>query len=337
MASVDVLVIGGGQAGLAASWRLKQLGCLHLVVDASTAVGDSWRRRYDSLTLFTPRSLSALPGMQLTGDPDGYAGRVEFANYLERYSVTNELPVMSSKGVDRLRSGPEGFVASLDDGAEIQAHAVLVCTGAFQHPLVPELSSGFSSDVTQLHVGTYRNPTSVGTGAVLVIGDGASGRDIAVDLASTHPVILATGKARRLFPERILGQSTWTWMDRVGLLSTPGTSLIGRAMRSADPFPDRGRSIDRLRSVGVDVRPRLVDTDGQTALFAGGSRAEVDSVIWAIGYRDSDDWIDVPRDATGLYFLGRPWTPNRASGLILGANRDSEIVVEAVIAGLGQP
>lgn len=84
MASVDVLVIGGGQAGLAASWRLMQSGRHHLVVDASATVGDSWRRRYDSLTLFTPRSLSALPGMELTGDPNGYAGRVEFANYLER-------------------------------------------------------------------------------------------------------------------------------------------------------------------------------------------------------------------------------------------------------------
>lgn len=228
-------------------------------------------------------------------------------------------------------------MAKLHDGTEIRARAVVVCTGAFQHPLVPELSSRFSSDVTQLHTGSYRNPSGVGTGAVLVIGDGASGRDIAVELASTHRVILATGKSRRLFPERILGQSTWTWMDRLGLLSTPGTSLIGSFMRSADPFPDRGRSIDRLRSVGVDVRPRLVDADGRTVLFADSSRAEVRSVIWTIGYRDSDAWIDIPRDATGLYFLGRPWTRNRASGLILGANRDSKVVVDAVIKGLDQP
>lgn len=334
---VDVLVIGGGQAGLAASWRLKQVGCRHLVVDASKAIGDSWRRRYRSLTLFTPRSLSALPGKLLAGDQDGYAGRLEFADYLERYADTNGLPVMSGTRVERLSATPEGFTATLDRGGEVRARAALLCNGAFQKVVVPELSTRFAPDVAQLAATNYRSALSVGKGPVMVVGDGASGRDIAVDLVAQHEVLLATGKPRRLFPQRILGMSTWALMDRLGLLSAPRTSAIGRMMQSADPFPDRGRSMSALRRRGIDIRPRLIDAAGHTAIFSDGRRADIASIVWAVGYRNDDDWMEVPPDTPGLFFLGRPWQRNRASALIVGAMRDSEIVVKSVLRYLVQP
>lgn len=327
--SVDVLVIGGGQAGLAASWRLAQAGIGHLVVDASARVGDSWRDRYDSLTLFTPRHLSDLPGMPLRGDAEGYATRLEFADYLQAYSERNALPISGSTRVVTLRQSERSFLARLDTGATVTARTVIVCTGAFQEPLVPTLASTFAASVTQLTAGSYRNPTSVPQGTVLVVGDGASGRDIAVDMATTHRVLLATGKPRRLFPARILGQSTWAWMDRIGLLSVTPGSPIGRAMQATDPFPDRGRSIRALRTLGIKVHPRLVEATGSTARFADGDAVQVNSVVWAVGYRNRHEWIEADTNADGLFFLGRPWQRNRASGLILGANRDSASIVEA--------
>jgi putative flavoprotein involved in K+ transport len=326
--SVDVLVIGGGQAGLAASWRLKEAGVGHLVVDASARVGDTWRNRYDSLTLFTPRHFSNLPGVPLAGDAEGYATRLEFADYLQAYAQRNSLPVWGSTRVVTLRQSDRSFLARLDTGATVAARTVIVCTGAFQEPLVPTLASTFASSVTQLTAGSYRNPTSVPRGTVLVVGDGASGRDIAVNLAATHRVLLATGKPRRLFPDRILGQSIWTWMDRVGLLSVSPDSPIGRAIQAADPFPDRGRSIRTLRTLGIQVHPRLVEAAGSMARFADGDAVQVSSVVWAVGYRNRHEWIEADTNADGLFFLGRPWLRNRASGLILGANRDSDSIVE---------
>lgn len=330
-APVDVLVIGGGQAGLAASWRLGEAGVSHVVIDASQEVGDSWRRRYHSLTLFTPRSLSALPGLALYGDPEGYASRTEFADYLAAYADKHRLPVMSGTSVTRLVADPSGFAAELDGGTHVHARAVIVCTGAFQQPVVPQFSRAFADDVAQLTVEDYRNPTTIGPGTVLVVGDGASGRDIAVDLVRTHKVVLATGKPRRLFPERILGQSTWTWMDRLGLLSASAGSPVGRIMQATDPFPDRGRSFRALRAAGVDIRPRLHGTDGRIAIFRDGSHADVSTIIWATGYRNHDGWIEIDLGSPGLFFLGRPWQRNRASGLILGASRDSGPVVKAAL------
>ncbi|KFC70281.1 Potassium transporter (Trk family) [Devosia sp. LC5] len=261
-APVDVLVIGGGQAGLAASWRLGEAGVSHVVIDASQEVGDSWRRRYHSLTLFTPHSFSALPGLPVSGDPDGYASRIEFADYLAAYAGKHRLPVLSGTSVTRLVADPSGFAAELDGGTHVHARAVIVCTGAFQQPVVPQLSRAFADDMAQLTVGDCRNPMTAGPGTVLVVGDGASGRDIAVDLARTHKVVVATGKPRRLFPERILGQSTWTWMDRLGLLSASAGSPVGRIMQATDPFPDRGRSFRALRAAGsISARASMEPMD----------------------------------------------------------------------------
>ncbi len=336
--NVDVLIVGGGQAGLAASYRLAQAGVPHLVVDASAQVGDSWRHRYHSLTLFTPRRLSSLPGAPLDGDPEGYAGRLEFADYLERYCTTHRLPVMSRTRVVRLQGDDTGcFVAELDNGTTVRSQTVLVCTGGFQQAIVPEVASRFGPGVTQLTMSTYQSPASLGKGPVLVVGDGASGRDIAVELAATKKVLLATGKPRRLFPQRVLGISTWTLMDRAGLLSVSLRSPIGRIMQATDPFPDRGRSLAALRGQGVNIRSRLVGASGGTATFADGSHAVVASVIWAVGYRNDDRWLEVPAGTSGLHFLGRPWQRNRASALILGADRDSKVVVDNLLQHLDQP
>ncbi len=326
---VDILVIGAGQAGLAAGYWLRERRVKFAIVDAGARVGDSWRNRYDTLTLFTPRGLSRLPGVVLEGDQEGYASREEFADYLERYASKLDLPVRSRAGVIRLTWGGK-FHAGLQDGTEISARGVIDTTGAFQTPVVSELRSGFGAGVVQLDATTYRNPNDAAAGVVLVVGDGASGRDIAMDLAQTHAVTLATGKPRRLFPERILGRNTWWWLHRTGLLYSRATSMVGRLMRSADPFPDRGRSLPALRAAGITVRPRLSAANGSGVFFKDGSSGQFGTVIWAIGYREDRSWV--AREAEkGLFLLGRPWQRNRASALIAGAGRDAELVVSAAL------
>ncbi|WP_421951074.1 flavin-containing monooxygenase [Pelagibacterium sp.] len=344
---IDVLVIGAGQAGLAAGHHLARTELSFLIVDRHARIGDGWRRRYDSLTLFTPRAFSSLPGLALDGNPESYPTRDEFADYLEAYASHFDLGVRPGNGVARLERRPdERFAAQLDDGRHIVAKAVIVATGAFQKPIVPTIAAGFDSAVTQLTAESYHNPGDLPPGTALVVGDGASGRDIAAELAVTHEVVLAVGRSRRLFPERILGKSTWWWLRTLGLMRARPGSAIGRLMRRADPFPDRGLSLGNVEQMGVAVLPRLVSAHDRAASFINGSKRLVDSVIWCIGYRDDSTWLQIP-DTThsngnflqvgglspvpGLFHLGRPWQRNRASALVMGAGEDASTVVAACV------
>lgn len=345
--AVPVLVIGAGQAGLAAAYWLKQEGLASIVVEAAERIGDSWRKRYSSLTLFTPRRFSALPDLELGGDPEGYASRDEFADYLERYAQVHGLPVSMGTTVEQLSQLGEGFGAITTTGGRILAHNVIIATGGFQRAVVPALAANIAGDVQQLTAVSYGQPSRVVPGTVLVVGDGASGRDIAAELAPSHRVILSTGKPRGLYPARILGRSVWWWLSLVGLMKAGRDSFVGRRMRSADPFPDRDRSFASLRRRGVTIVPRLDGATGRKVRFAAGRMETIDAVVWAIGYRDETAWLTVP-DALddqgrfveeggvspipGLYFVGRPWQRNRASGLIMGVGDDAKVIAEAIVA-----
>jgi len=341
----DVLVIGGGQAGLAAGYHLKRARLSFRILEAAPRVGDSWRRRYRSLTLFTPRAFSELPGLRLPGNPEGYPSRDEFADYLESYASAHGLSVDLDAEVVRLTRDDLGFRLRIRDGSEVSAKAVIVAAGAFRKPLRPGISKGLDESVVQLDAEAYSGPEDVPPGKVLVVGDGATGRDIAVELAISREVILATGKPRKLFPERILGRSVWWWLSKLGLMRAGPRSFLGRLMRKSDPFPDRGRSIEALRSRGVQIVGRLVSSKDRTAAFEDRSRVEVGAVVWTVGYRDELDWIDIPgatdergtpvhdggvSPVRGLFFLGRPWQRNRASALVMGVGDDAEMVVDQV-------
>lgn len=339
----DVLVIGAGQAGLAAAYALSAAGLSFLLVDACKAVGDSWRIRYDSLTLFTPRSISALPGMSVPGDPDGYPSKDEFADYLARYTTSNAFNVITSAEVKSLTKEAAVFVATLGDGRCIASTAVIVAIGAFVKPFFPAVSKSIARSVQQRHVSELRNLDDVGEGTIVVVGDGASGRDVARALATSHQVILAQGRSRRLLPERILGRSVWWWLKRLGLLQASFDGVIGRRMRAADPFPGRGNDDASLIGLGVALKPRLISSQGERLTFADGSSEVVRTIVWATGYSDDFRWIEIEGAADikgaavhsrgispveGLYHVGRPWQRNRASGLIAGVGDDAAFVVE---------
>lgn len=346
----DVLVIGGGQAGLAASHGLAKAGINFLVVDAALKVGDSWRQRYDSLALFTPRSISSLPGMVLPGDPEGYATKDEFADYLIRYAAEGGFDLETGTRIVRLRKLGRTFEAVSADGRSFVAEAVIVATGAFQNVRIPSVCENLPPEVQQMHVADFRNASSVIKGPVLVVGDGASGRDAALALAAKHTTALARGRPRQLFPERILGRSTWWWLQRVGLLRAAPGSLIGRRMRRIDPFPERGNGDKALSKLGIIIRPRLTSVEGGSVVFSDGSRMDPKAVVWATGFAEQFNWIDIEgasetngrpvqwegvSPVPGLYFVGRPWQRNRASALIAGAGEDAAFVVERLRKDLG--
>ena len=321
------VIVGAGQAGLAASYALRERGIEHLVLDAYAEVGDSWRRRYAGLRLFPPRQFSSLPGLPMAGDAASYPDRDEFADYLRDYA--------------RL------FVVSLDSGEALLAQQVIIAAGGFQQAVVPALGGGLDSSVLQLTPDTVGDGSTLPAGTLLVVGDGASGRDLARRYAASHRVLLACGKPRRLLPERLFGRSIWWWLQRLGLMRASADSVIGRRMRRIDPFPNRHASLADLQRLGVEVVPRLARAEGRQVGFVDGQQREVDAVIWAVGYRDALDWLQVPgaldelgqvlqaeglSPVAGLGWLGRPWQRNRASALVMGAGADAEWLVERMLA-----
>jgi putative flavoprotein involved in K+ transport len=343
---LDVLVIGAGQAGLAVGYHLRASGARFELVERHLRIGDSWRQRYDSLSLFTPRSYSHLPGLLLEGDQDSYPTRDEIADYLARYAAHFEIPVRLGTDVVRLERDGDGFLVVLDDGSTIEARVVVVAAGAFQVPTVPVIASGLSTSVTQLTPLSYHNPSSVPPGAVLVVGDGATGRQIALELAGSHRVILATGKKRSLAPQRVLGRSIFWWLDHLGLLRITGDSRLGRRLRARDTLPRRDLADRHLRKAGVDVVPRLTAFDQAQAMFSNGETRDVGSVIWATGYHDDTTWLRIADavDASGsfvetrgaspvprLFYVGRPWQMTQSSGLVTGVGADAREIAAVLV------
>lgn len=345
-AVLDVLVIGAGQAGLAMGYQLKRRGLRFLLVERHTRLGDSWRRRFDSLTLFTPRAYSALPGLPVPGDPEGFPTKDEMADYLESYARHFDLPVALGSGVDRLEQREGTFQATTGDGRVITARAVVIATGAFQQPAVPPIAQQFARGVVQFTPESYRNPQQTPAGTVLVVGDGATGRQIARELSETHRVLLAAGRPRRVSPDRILGKSIFFWLDKLGIIRAPSSSRIGRRLMLADPFPGKHLELDRLRERGITVVGRLTGAEGRRVTFAAGETAEVDAVIWATGYRDETGWVAIPevKDARGAFvqergispvpgltFIGRNWQSSRGSALLAGVGDDAAYVADQIV------
>ena len=342
---LDVLVIGGGQAGLAMGHHLKRAGHRFQIVERNARLGDSWRNRHDSLVLFTPRAYSALPGLPLPGDPDGYPGKDEVADYVERYARTFDLPVLTQTAVRSLTCLDAGFRARTDAGEIIDARAVVLATGAFQRPAIPGISRQLSPEVLQLSPESYRRPGQVPPGRVLIVGDGATGRQIALELAATHEVSLATGRPRRVGPRRVLGKSVFWWMDRLGILRASRETRAGRYLMRADPFPGKELGVGRLRRQGIRVVGRLTRVSGKDLRFDDGEILEADTVIWATGYRDDGRWVTIPEakdtrggfahqrgvsPVPGLYFVGRSWQWTRGSALLAGVGDDASYVVRRI-------
>lgn len=154
----DVLVVGGGQAGLVVSWFLSRAGVEHLVLDAERRLGDAWRRRWDSLQLFSAAGYSALPGLPFPGDPEHFPGKDEVADYLEDYAQAFQLPVRLQTRAGSLQPAASGGYRLDTNAGTYQAQQVIVATGAYQQPVVPGFAAKLDDAVVQLHSAAYRNP-----------------------------------------------------------------------------------------------------------------------------------------------------------------------------------
>jgi putative flavoprotein involved in K+ transport len=349
--TLDILVIGAGQAGLALGYHLRTTPFTFHIVDRHRRIGDSWRKRYASLVLFTPRAYSALPGLAVPGDPEGYTTKDEIANYLETYATHFELPVLGDTPIQWLERTDEGFRATTEAGETIDCRALVLATGAYQQPALPLSAQQLAADILQLSPESYTSPAQIPAGSVLVVGDGATGRQIARELTATHHVLLSTGRPRRVSPERILGKSLFWWMDKLGIVRASRESAVGKYLMKADPFPGKALGLKRLGQQGVVVVGCLLHVDGKTVTFASGETATVETVIWATGYKEHTDWIAISeaKDAQGnmlhrrgvspvphLYLIGRSWQWTRGSALLTGVGDDAVMIKDHIVKDVGE-
>jgi putative flavoprotein involved in K+ transport len=341
---LDVVVIGGSQAGLAMAWHLAQQGLNFVVLEAGPEVGHVWRSRWDSLKLFTPAQYDALPGMAFPAPADTYPTKDPVADYLQAYAAAFDLPVRLNARVTRLSKTDDGFEVQTAD-ATFQARQVVVATGPFQVPFVPPMAAKLDASVTQVHSADYRNPQALPEGPVLVVGGGNSGFQIAEELAATRQVDLSIATKYPMLPQRRAGRDLFWWLTRLGLLRVTVDTRVGRRMSRRDFVIGTNRR--RLEHAGVRFRPRLVDAEGRTIRFADHRLLEdVGVVVWATGYRPDYGWIHLPgvvregqvvhrrgvTEVPGLYFLGLSWQHTRGSALLGFVHEDAAFLADRIQA-----
>jgi putative flavoprotein involved in K+ transport len=340
---VEVAVIGGGQAALAIGFFLRRQGRQSVILERAAQIAPAWRERWESLTLFTPRRYSALPGFPFPGDLDGYPTRDEVIAYLEQYAQTFELPLKLNSEVKKLEVGDDGRFRLEVDGRTVTADQVVVATGPFQAPNVPNLAGRLADGVFQTHAVGYRRPDEVPPGTVLVVGGGNTGFQIAKELSATHKVVLSVGSRQTPLPQRAFGRDLFWWLTKARILDKTVESRLGRKLSTRDTLI--GSSPRELkRRYDVEIKPRAVDADARTVRFEDGSELEIDAVIWATGYRPHYSWIKMPvfdaaerlrhrrgvTDVAGLYFLGLTWQHTRGSALIGWVRDDAEFISERI-------
>ena len=260
-------IVGAGQAGLAMSWYLGRAGREHVLLDRRVLLGGSWRDRWNEFCLVTPNWTSALPGYPYDGnDPDGFMPRDEIAARISGYATAIDAPVVLGTAVNRLSKRHGGFLLDTS-GGPTTAREVVVATGGFHIPKIPAPAANLAPRLTQLHTHAYTDETALPAGAVLVVGSGQSGVQIAEELqAAGRHVYLSVGSAGRM-PRRYRGKDILWWVAQLGRRGAlPTVEMLPDPRIRFAPNPHLsghgGGHDTNLRRMAADGIPLLGHLDG---------------------------------------------------------------------------
>jgi putative flavoprotein involved in K+ transport len=334
---LDLVIVGGGQAGLATAQVARALGLRPLILDASPSAGGSWPNYYDSLTLFSPARFSSLPGMPFPGDPDRYPRRDEVVAYLDAYARHLDVEIRHSHRVDRVVRRDGGFLVSTADGTTVGTPWVVAASGGFGTPYRPDLPGLDTFPGTVVHSSEYRNPEPFAGRRVVVVGGGNSAVQIAAELAEVADVTITTRGPLRWQRQRILGRDFHWWLDRTGLDTSPlGPTLV----RGAVPVIDDGHYRAAVKAGRPRHRPLFTRVDGDRLLWTDGTRERVDALVLATGYRADLGYLGptgrpahrggVSTELPGLGFVGLERQRSFASATLRGVGRDAAHVLNAL-------
>lgn len=332
---IDAVVVGGGQAGLAAGYWLQRYGRSLVILDRETEVGTAWRHRWDSLRLFTPAGFSHLPGLRFPGPAGAAPTKDEMADYLTAYARHFALPVEPATTVETVGQDGKQLLVTATDGRSWRAHDVVLATGAHTRPHLPPFADQVDPTIVQLHSRDYRRPAQLPAGPVLVVGAGNSGAEIAADLAARGRDVRLSGRDVGHIPQ--LGPWTYPVMR---LLGRPGAALASRGLGGGAEPLGRIRA-GELEAAGVQRVPRTVGVRAGLPLLDNGSTTRVAAIVWCTGLRPDHRYVRVPvlddagrlvhrRGITtcpGVYAVGLPHQSSITSHLVGGVGTDARYVV----------
>jgi putative flavoprotein involved in K+ transport len=347
----ETIVIGGGQAGLSVGYYLKKQGRPFVILDANERIGGSWRTRtWNSLRLFTPARYDGLPGWSFPASGWSYPTAREAADYLEAYASRFELPVRTKMTVNRLTKENDRFVVQCGEH-RFEAARVVVATGFYGKPSVPDFASQLDPRIVQMHSSEYRDPSQLRPGAVLLVGAGNSGADIGMEVSATHRTWLS-GRDKGQIPfriesplRRVVVPLLWFVATHVLTVKTP----IGRKVRPH--VLEGGAPLIRVKSqdllaAGVERVAKTTGAHDGLPVLEDGRVMDVANVIWCTGFRQDFSWIDVPvfgedsepmhehgvASETGLYFVGLDFLYSFTSENVGGVGRDARHIARHIAA-----
>ncbi|OYO14031.1 flavin-containing monooxygenase [Enemella evansiae] len=339
-----LIIVGGGQSGLAAARAWREKGWEPVVLEAGQEPVGSWPRYYDSLHLFSPRRFSAFPGHSFPGDPDGYPGRDEVVDYLRGYARSLDVEFRTgARVVDVAADGPS-FAVDLADGSGLVGDALVAASGSFGNPHVPTMPGLEAFGGSVLHVAGYRSPEDFSGQRVVVVGAGNSAVQVAHELAEHAKTSLAVRDRVRFAPQVIAGRDLHWWL-RVSRADLLPPSVLERLV-TGTPVIDAGKYQKALEAGRPDQRPMFTAFTPDGVVWPDGSRERIDAVVFATGYRPHLPYLrslgvldgsgspkherGVATGLSGVGFLGLEFQRSFSSNTLRGVHRDADYVVGAL-------
>ena len=330
-----VLIIGAGQCGLSAARYLQQKGADFLILEKNKQIGDNWRKRYDSLSLFTPASLSALPELPMALAPKSRPNKNQMADYFSRYVDHFELPVHVNEEVLNIRK-EEGLFHVDTTRQHYTAENIIHAAGFCDKPNLPDWTADL--DIPYIHSSEYRSPISIKGKKVLVVGAGNSAAQIGAELTKYFSVDWSTNKKPKFSSLHLFGKNILTLGRILGYLDKPAaekTIINGETIYLFDNLKTQLRKAKRKKKV--------IKAEGSTITFEGGETATYDFILFATGFKPNFDFLHIAEfendldqlrkqqglsTVAGLYFLGIPYQRSRSSQLIYGSQKDAAYMVK---------
>jgi putative flavoprotein involved in K+ transport len=345
--ATDVVVIGAGQSGLAAARTLQAHGISPVVLEAGPEPAGSWPRYYDSLTLFSPARYSAMPGPGFPGEPDHYPHRDEVAAYLRRYTAALGADIRTSTEVTAVEPHDRGgFLVRTAAGRAVRAKGVVAASGSFGNPYIPTLPGQDHFTGRLLHVAGYRSPHQHAGERIIVVGAGNSAIQVGYELAQVATVTLATRHPVNFHPPRRGGHDLHHWLTTTGFDLLPLEWL--RHYLGDRWVLDTGKYRHALETGQMDRRPMFTAFDTDGVVWADGTREQVDTVLFATGYRPCLGYLrplgalgndGMPLQSggisvthPGLVYLGLEDQRSFSSNTLRGVHRDAEYLITPLAA-----
>lgn len=340
---LDVLVIGGGQSGLASGYHLKKRGLSFLILEASGEAAGSWPNYYDSLKLFSPAKYSSLPGLSISSPGYRYPDRDEVIHYLKNYASHFQLPIVFHQRVEHVSKESDVFCVRTTTGEIYNARNVICATGSFNNPYIPSINARDEFTGNVLHSAFYKTPDTFRDQSVIVVGRGNSAVQIAMELAETANTTLAVREPVSLIPQRFLGKDIHFWFIITGIDSK---WRIGKSLATASSVMDLDGYKQKLKEGDPKQKNMFTSFYEDGVIWPDGSKEKVDSVIFATGFRSNLPFIkdlgglDIKGDplqasgvstvVSGLYFLGLSGQRSFASATLRGVGRDAKYVAKHI-------